>query len=150
MAPMAAGRPEKSGIEPIAEVNAVCKRHAFRMNIPTPPSVSLSSQHLRGNLSFGDVYELKEEINQANGAVCKRCLHRVTAVEYSVKVGRPRSNFQQDCGVCTFILHSEVSAVVKSSLCSAVSLAKEKVVRSVLHVVWFINFHVSISSAVRL
>lgn len=44
-------------------------------------------QHLRVNLSFSDVYELKEEIHQTGGAVRKRCLHRVTAVEYSVKVG---------------------------------------------------------------
>lgn len=42
--------------------------------------------HLRGDVAFGDVYEMKEEIAQTAMSVCKRCLHRVTAVEYSVKI----------------------------------------------------------------
>uniref|UniRef100_A0A8C6UVM6 Ribosomal protein S6 kinase n=1 Tax=Neogobius melanostomus TaxID=47308 RepID=A0A8C6UVM6_9GOBI len=33
-----------------------------------------------------DVYELKEEITQSATSVCKRCLHKVTAVEYCVKI----------------------------------------------------------------
>uniref|UniRef100_A0A8D2ZNY9 non-specific serine/threonine protein kinase n=1 Tax=Scophthalmus maximus TaxID=52904 RepID=A0A8D2ZNY9_SCOMX len=33
-----------------------------------------------------DVYELKEEVGQTATSVCRRCLHRVTAVEYSVKI----------------------------------------------------------------
>uniref|UniRef100_A0A8C6WYU5 Ribosomal protein S6 kinase n=1 Tax=Neogobius melanostomus TaxID=47308 RepID=A0A8C6WYU5_9GOBI len=39
----------------------------------------------RSNVQF-DVYELKEEITQSATSVCKRCLHKVTAVEYCVKV----------------------------------------------------------------
>uniref|UniRef100_A0AAQ5YF04 Ribosomal protein S6 kinase n=1 Tax=Amphiprion ocellaris TaxID=80972 RepID=A0AAQ5YF04_AMPOC len=42
--------------------------------------------HLRGDVAFKDVYELKEEVGQAGTSVCRRCLHRVTAVEYSVKI----------------------------------------------------------------
>uniref|UniRef100_A0A8D2ZNU3 Ribosomal protein S6 kinase n=1 Tax=Scophthalmus maximus TaxID=52904 RepID=A0A8D2ZNU3_SCOMX len=42
--------------------------------------------HLRGDVAFSDVYELKEEVGQTATSVCRRCLHRVTAVEYSVKV----------------------------------------------------------------
>lgn len=45
-----------------------------------------SWQHLRGDLAFSDVYELKEEVGQMTNSVCRRCLHRITAVEYSVKV----------------------------------------------------------------
>lgn len=45
-----------------------------------------SPQHLRGDVAFSDVYELKEEVGQTATSVCRRCLHRVTAVEYSVKV----------------------------------------------------------------
>lgn len=45
-----------------------------------------SRQHLRGDVAFSDVYELKEEVGQTTTSVCRRCLHRVTAVEYSVKV----------------------------------------------------------------
>ena len=45
-----------------------------------------SPQHLRGDVAFSDVYELKEEVGQTVTSVRRRCLHRVTAVEYSVKV----------------------------------------------------------------
>ncbi|XP_077376125.1 ribosomal protein S6 kinase alpha-2 [Festucalex cinctus] len=44
------------------------------------------AQHLRGDVSFSDIYELKDEVGQALNSVYKRCLHRVTAVEYSVKI----------------------------------------------------------------
>lgn len=37
-------------------------------------------------MAFSDVYELKEEVGQTATSVSRRCLHRVTAVEYSVKV----------------------------------------------------------------
>ncbi|XP_077568561.1 ribosomal protein S6 kinase alpha-2 [Stigmatopora nigra] len=44
------------------------------------------AQHLRGDLAFSDIYEMKEDVGQAANSVYKRCLHRVTAVEYSVKI----------------------------------------------------------------
>ncbi|KAM9861247.1 ribosomal protein S6 kinase alpha-2 [Aulostomus maculatus] len=44
------------------------------------------AQHLRGDVAFTDVYELKEDIGQTPTSVYRRCLHRVTAVEYSVKI----------------------------------------------------------------
>ncbi|XP_029900813.1 ribosomal protein S6 kinase alpha-2 [Myripristis murdjan] len=44
------------------------------------------TQHLHVDVSFSDVYELKEEVGQTATSVCRRCLHRVTAVEYSVKI----------------------------------------------------------------
>uniref|UniRef100_A0AAQ4QND2 Ribosomal protein S6 kinase n=1 Tax=Gasterosteus aculeatus aculeatus TaxID=481459 RepID=A0AAQ4QND2_GASAC len=37
-------------------------------------------------LNTNDVYELKGEIGQTATSVCRSCLHRVTAVEYSVKI----------------------------------------------------------------
>lgn len=49
-----------------------------------------SRQHLRGDVAFSDIYELKEEVGQTTTSVCRRCLHRVTAVEYSVKVAISR------------------------------------------------------------
>lgn len=48
-------------------------------------------QNLCGDLAFDDVYELKEEVGQTVASVCRRCLHRITAVEYSVKVEDMRS-----------------------------------------------------------
>ncbi|XP_076003078.1 ribosomal protein S6 kinase alpha-2 [Genypterus blacodes] len=44
------------------------------------------AQHLRGDAAFSDVYELKEEVAQTAMSIRRRCLHRVTAVEYSVKI----------------------------------------------------------------
>ncbi|KAI4788645.1 hypothetical protein KUCAC02_035725, partial [Chaenocephalus aceratus] len=44
------------------------------------------AKHLKGDVALSDVYELKEEIGPTGTSVCKRCLHRVTAVEYSVKI----------------------------------------------------------------
>ncbi|XP_054625856.1 ribosomal protein S6 kinase alpha-2 isoform X1 [Dunckerocampus dactyliophorus] len=44
------------------------------------------AQHLRGDVAFSDVYELKEDVGQPANSVYRRCLHRVTAVEYSVKI----------------------------------------------------------------
>ncbi|KAM7015642.1 ribosomal protein S6 kinase alpha-2 [Tautogolabrus adspersus] len=49
-------------------------------------SINPIAQRLRGDVAFSDVYELKEEVGQTVTSVCKRCLHRVTAVEYSVKI----------------------------------------------------------------
>ncbi|XP_034057246.1 ribosomal protein S6 kinase alpha-2-like isoform X1 [Gymnodraco acuticeps] len=44
------------------------------------------AKHLKGDVALSDIYELKEEIGPTGTSVCKRCLHRVTAVEYSVKI----------------------------------------------------------------
>ncbi|KAM6950311.1 ribosomal protein S6 kinase alpha-2 [Lycodopsis pacificus] len=61
IAPVAPSRQEVNNINPIAK-------------------------HLQGDVAFSDVYELKEEIGQTATSVCRSCLHRVTAVEYSVKI----------------------------------------------------------------
>ncbi|XP_061882331.1 ribosomal protein S6 kinase alpha-2 isoform X1 [Entelurus aequoreus] len=44
------------------------------------------AQHLRGDVAFSDVYDLKEEVGRPANSVYRRCLHRVTAVECSVKI----------------------------------------------------------------
>ncbi|XP_060924327.1 ribosomal protein S6 kinase alpha-2 [Limanda limanda] len=61
VAPVATSRQEVTNMDPIAK-------------------------HLRGDIAFSEVYELKEEVGQTATSVSKRCLHRVTAVEYSVKI----------------------------------------------------------------
>lgn len=38
------------------------------------------------NIHFTDGYELKEDIGIGAYSVCKRCVHRITSVEYAVKV----------------------------------------------------------------
>lgn len=39
-----------------------------------------------GSAQFSDVYELKEDIGVGSYSICKRCIHRVTAMEFAVKV----------------------------------------------------------------
>uniref|UniRef100_A0A673KDD8 Ribosomal protein S6 kinase n=1 Tax=Sinocyclocheilus rhinocerous TaxID=307959 RepID=A0A673KDD8_9TELE len=44
-------------------------------------------QQLHGNnIHFTDGYELKEDIGIGAYSVCKRCVHRITSVEYAVKI----------------------------------------------------------------
>lgn len=83
-----------NSINPISEV---CKVDTELMKdenmktLYTPVHVCVfSRQHLRGDVAFSDVYELKEEVGQTTTSVCRKCLHRVTAVEYSVKVANSR------------------------------------------------------------
>lgn len=47
----------------------------------------LFEQQLHGsNIRFTDGYELKEDVGIGAYSVCKRCVHRITSVEYAVKV----------------------------------------------------------------
>ncbi|XP_078261881.1 ribosomal protein S6 kinase alpha-2 isoform X1 [Rhinoraja longicauda] len=44
-------------------------------------------QQLHGNnIHFTDGYELKEDVGVGSYSVCKRCVHKVTTVEYAVKI----------------------------------------------------------------
>ncbi|XP_030626695.1 ribosomal protein S6 kinase alpha-2 isoform X2 [Chanos chanos] len=52
-----------------------------------PSTINPIVQQLHGNnIHFTDVYELKEDIGVGAYSVCKRCVHRITSVEYAVKV----------------------------------------------------------------
>ncbi|KAA0717583.1 Ribosomal protein S6 kinase alpha-2 [Triplophysa tibetana] len=52
-----------------------------------PISVNPIVQQLHGNnIHFTDGYELKEDIGIGAYSVCKRCVHRITSVEYAVKI----------------------------------------------------------------
>uniref|UniRef100_A0AAQ5XPW1 Ribosomal protein S6 kinase n=1 Tax=Amphiprion ocellaris TaxID=80972 RepID=A0AAQ5XPW1_AMPOC len=74
---------DSPGIPPSANTHQLFRGFSF---VATNQSIWLINQHLRGDVAFKDVYELKEEVGQAGTSVCRRCLHRVTAVEYSVKI----------------------------------------------------------------
>lgn len=39
-----------------------------------------------GSAKFSDMYELQEDIGVGSYSICKRCVHRVSAVDYAVKV----------------------------------------------------------------
>uniref|UniRef100_A0A674F629 non-specific serine/threonine protein kinase n=1 Tax=Salmo trutta TaxID=8032 RepID=A0A674F629_SALTR len=49
--------------------------------------ICLSFQQLHGtNIHFTDGYEMKEDVGLGAYSVCKRCIHKITSVEYAVKV----------------------------------------------------------------
>uniref|UniRef100_A0AAY4EL89 Ribosomal protein S6 kinase n=1 Tax=Denticeps clupeoides TaxID=299321 RepID=A0AAY4EL89_9TELE len=50
-------------------------------------SVNPIVQQLHGNnIHFTDGYEIKEDVGIGAYSVCKRCIHRLTSVEYAVKI----------------------------------------------------------------
>nr|XP_043886898.1 ribosomal protein S6 kinase alpha-2 isoform X2 [Solea senegalensis] len=82
---------DSPGIPPSANTHQLFRGFSFVATNQSQESsvatVATSRQeHLRGDVAFSDVYELKEEVGQTVTSVCRRCLHRVTAVEYSVKI----------------------------------------------------------------
>ncbi|CAJ1048845.1 ribosomal protein S6 kinase alpha-2-like isoform X2 [Xyrichtys novacula] len=91
---------DSPGIPPSANTHQLFRGFSFVAQNPNPESsvatvapsrqelanINPIAQHLRGDVAFSDVYELKEEVGQTTTSVCRRCLHRVTAVEYSVKI----------------------------------------------------------------
>uniref|UniRef100_A0A672ZPC2 non-specific serine/threonine protein kinase n=1 Tax=Sphaeramia orbicularis TaxID=375764 RepID=A0A672ZPC2_9TELE len=73
---------DSPGIPPSANTHQLFRGFSFvATNQSQEPSV-----HLRGDVAFSDVYELKEEVEQTATSTYRRCLHRVTAVEYAVKI----------------------------------------------------------------
>uniref|UniRef100_A0A4W6CIS3 Ribosomal protein S6 kinase n=1 Tax=Lates calcarifer TaxID=8187 RepID=A0A4W6CIS3_LATCA len=82
---------DSPGIPPSANTHQLFRGFSFvATNQNQEPSVATVApsrqEHLRGDVAFTDVYELKEEVGQTATSVRRRCLHRVTAVEYSVKI----------------------------------------------------------------
>lgn len=91
---------DSPGIPPSANTHQLFRGFSFvatnqsqeaNVNMVAPPRNEMTNgnpltQHLRSDVAFGDVYELKEEMAQTPTSICRRCLHRVTAVEYSVKI----------------------------------------------------------------
>ncbi|XP_056269580.1 ribosomal protein S6 kinase alpha-2-like isoform X2 [Pseudoliparis swirei] len=91
---------DSPGVPPSANTHQLFRGFSFvatnQSQEPSVATVAASRQevnninpiakHLQGDVAFRDVYELKEEVGQAATSVCRSCLHRVTAVEYSVKI----------------------------------------------------------------
>uniref|UniRef100_A0A3Q2EEB7 Ribosomal protein S6 kinase n=1 Tax=Cyprinodon variegatus TaxID=28743 RepID=A0A3Q2EEB7_CYPVA len=76
---------DSPGIPPSANTHQLFRGFSFvatNQNQEAP----VAAVHIRSDVAFKDVYELKEEVKQTGAFVCKRCLHRITAVEYSVKI----------------------------------------------------------------
>ncbi|XP_059504474.1 ribosomal protein S6 kinase alpha-2 [Stegostoma tigrinum] len=47
---------------------------------------SIVQQLHRNNIHFTDGYELKEDVGIGSYSVCKRCVHKLTSVDYAVKI----------------------------------------------------------------
>lgn len=45
-----------------------------------------------GSAKFCDLYELQEDIGVGSYSICKRCVHRVSAVDYAVKVTKKKTD----------------------------------------------------------
>ncbi|XP_026176377.1 ribosomal protein S6 kinase alpha-2 [Mastacembelus armatus] len=92
---------DSPGIPPSANTHQLFRGFSFvatnQYQEPSVATVAPSHQEVNninpvvqvfchGDFTFSDIYELKEEVRQTATSVCRRCLHRITAVEYSVKI----------------------------------------------------------------
>uniref|UniRef100_A0A8C1SMW4 non-specific serine/threonine protein kinase n=1 Tax=Cyprinus carpio TaxID=7962 RepID=A0A8C1SMW4_CYPCA len=81
---------DSPGVPPSANAHQLFRGFSFvASNLGQEHTVVLHStkQQLHGNnIHFTDGYELKEDIGIGAYSVCKRCIHRITSVEYAVKI----------------------------------------------------------------
>uniref|UniRef100_A0A8C1K5X7 non-specific serine/threonine protein kinase n=1 Tax=Cyprinus carpio TaxID=7962 RepID=A0A8C1K5X7_CYPCA len=83
---------DSPGVPPSANAHQLFRGFSFvASNLgqeqPLYINVVFLLQQLHGNnIHFTDGYELKEDIGIGAYSVCKRCVHRITSVEYAVKV----------------------------------------------------------------
>uniref|UniRef100_A0A8C6LMS7 Ribosomal protein S6 kinase n=1 Tax=Nothobranchius furzeri TaxID=105023 RepID=A0A8C6LMS7_NOTFU len=95
---------DSPGIPPSANTHQLFRGFSFVATNQTNQEASVApvapshQEHIRGDVAFKDVYELKEEVERTGAFVRRRCHHRVTAVEYSVKVGECHHLTGSSCG----------------------------------------------------
>uniref|UniRef100_A0AAY4EL84 Ribosomal protein S6 kinase n=1 Tax=Denticeps clupeoides TaxID=299321 RepID=A0AAY4EL84_9TELE len=84
---------DSPGVPPSANAHQLFRGFSFvATNLdqeqPRANSIDLhSSPQLHGNnIHFTDGYEIKEDVGIGAYSVCKRCIHRLTSVEYAVKI----------------------------------------------------------------
>uniref|UniRef100_A0AAQ4P2X5 Ribosomal protein S6 kinase n=1 Tax=Gasterosteus aculeatus aculeatus TaxID=481459 RepID=A0AAQ4P2X5_GASAC len=79
---------DSPGIPPSANTHQLFRGFSFVATNQSqePSAATVAPSRQEGDVAFSDVYELKGEIGQTATSVCRSCLHRVTAVEYSVKI----------------------------------------------------------------
>uniref|UniRef100_A0A672L1S3 non-specific serine/threonine protein kinase n=1 Tax=Sinocyclocheilus grahami TaxID=75366 RepID=A0A672L1S3_SINGR len=76
---------DSPGIPPSANAHQLFKGFSFVAPVSLEDSKSAPLMH-GGSAQFADVYELKEDIGVGSYSICKRCIHRVTAMEFAVKI----------------------------------------------------------------
>uniref|UniRef100_A0A8C4HTK3 non-specific serine/threonine protein kinase n=1 Tax=Dicentrarchus labrax TaxID=13489 RepID=A0A8C4HTK3_DICLA len=84
---------DSPGIPPSANAHQLFK--GFSFVAPAPMDENKSSPLLSilpivqmhgGSAKFSDLYELQEDIGVGSYSICKRCVHRVSAMDYAVKI----------------------------------------------------------------
>uniref|UniRef100_A0A4W4DUL9 non-specific serine/threonine protein kinase n=1 Tax=Electrophorus electricus TaxID=8005 RepID=A0A4W4DUL9_ELEEL len=76
---------DSPGIPPSANAHQLFK--GFSFVAPASLEESKSSPLMPSSATqFSDVYELKEDIGVGSYSICKRCIHRVTTMEFAVKI----------------------------------------------------------------
>ncbi|XP_052007581.1 ribosomal protein S6 kinase alpha-2 [Xyrauchen texanus] len=87
---------DSPGVPPSAHAHQLFRGFSFvASNLDQEPPLAETKpntanpivQQLHGNnIHFTDGYELKEDIGIGAYSICKRCVHRITSVEYAVKI----------------------------------------------------------------
>ncbi|XP_023684898.1 ribosomal protein S6 kinase alpha-2 [Paramormyrops kingsleyae] len=87
---------DSPGVPPSANAHQLFRGFSFvASNVSQEPSqteqgvntVNPIVQQLHGNnIHFTDGYEIKEDVGVGAYSVCKRCIHKITSVEYAVKI----------------------------------------------------------------
>ncbi|XP_048864031.1 ribosomal protein S6 kinase alpha-2 isoform X1 [Brienomyrus brachyistius] len=87
---------DSPGVPPSANAHQLFRGFSFvASNVSQEPSQTEQSvntvnpivQQLHGNnIHFTDGYEIKEDVGVGAYSVCKRCIHKITSVEYAVKI----------------------------------------------------------------
>lgn len=70
-----------------------------------------------GSAKFSDLYELQEDIGVGSYSICKRCVHRVSAMDYAVKV-EVLKLFEEKNMSYYHIMHSCRMGHLKYDICS--------------------------------
>uniref|UniRef100_A0A671RXU1 non-specific serine/threonine protein kinase n=1 Tax=Sinocyclocheilus anshuiensis TaxID=1608454 RepID=A0A671RXU1_9TELE len=80
---------DSPGIPPSANAHQLFKGFSFVAPVSLEDSRSaplVNILPITHTENFADVYELKEDIGVGSYSICKRCTHRVTAMEFAVKI----------------------------------------------------------------
>uniref|UniRef100_A0A8C5I555 Ribosomal protein S6 kinase n=1 Tax=Gouania willdenowi TaxID=441366 RepID=A0A8C5I555_GOUWI len=84
---------DSPGIPPSANAHQLFKGFSFVAPVPMDENKSspllsiLPIVQLHGGSSkFSDLYELQEDIGVGSYSICKRCVHRVSGMDYAVKI----------------------------------------------------------------
>uniref|UniRef100_A0A8C2HH87 Ribosomal protein S6 kinase n=2 Tax=Cyprinus carpio TaxID=7962 RepID=A0A8C2HH87_CYPCA len=78
---------DSPGVPPSANAHQLFRGFSFvASNLGQEQTCMVLHQLHGNNILFTDGYELKEDIGIGAYSVCKRCVHRITSVEYAVKI----------------------------------------------------------------